>query len=144
MCNLVTTSGYVLVQGPKANDWRNVKRTAEREQFLADIIITAVEGGTGYWAAVSAYKWTEGAAATRATLHELNDEQTAFDGDEHKLTIDAIATGIGRIERGEVGVNDRIRKAILEASRENDAGMIDADDADVIAQAAVLGELRYG
>lgn len=121
-----------------------MQRTDERQQFLADIITTAVEGGTGYWAAVSGYKWSEGAATTRATLHELNDDETAFDGETYKLTIDEIATGIRRITTGEISVNDRIRKAIAQANRENDAGNLDADDADVITQAALLGEIRYG
>ena len=122
-----------------------MKRTAEREQFLADILITAIEGGTGYWAAVSGYKWSDEAPeTTRATLHELNDEETAYDGAQYDLTIDAVATGLGRIRRGEVGVSGTLRETIALADRENDAGYIDADGADVITQAALLNEIRYG
>jgi hypothetical protein len=121
-----------------------MKRTAEREQFLADIICTAIEGGTGYWAQVSAYKWTEGAAKTRATIHEINDEETGYSDEKIFLTIDTIASGIARIKFGEINVSEGTRQFITQASAENDAGMIDAGDADLITQAATLGEIRYG
>lgn len=124
-------------------------RTAEREQFLADIIITAVEGGTGYWAAVSGYVWCdaeegERAANTKATLHELDDATGAFDGDTHDLTIETVAAGIGKIKRGEVGVRADLLEAIKRGDAENDAGDIDADCADVIVQAGLFGEVVYG
>ena len=120
-------------------------RSTERNTLLADVIITAVEGGTGYWAAVSGYKWSDEAPeTTRATLHELNEDGTDYDGDQHVLTVDAIATGLGRIRRGEVAVNSMVRESITLADRENDAGYIDADGADVITQAALLNEIRYG
>ena len=109
-----------------------------RTIFLADLVCTAVEGATGYWAAVSAYKWTDGPANTRATLV---DEDT---GETYALTIDAVALGIERIERREVTVNATIRAGILAASAANDAGQLDADDADVIAQAGLLGNIVYG
>jgi hypothetical protein len=140
-------------------------RSKEREQFLADIITGAVEGGTGYWAQVSQYQWVDtfsvriGDAETadvkvvcgkrqgdeaRATLHEMNDDETGYKDEGLDLTIDAVATGIGKIIRGEVSVHESYRKRIAEASRENDAGNIDAEDADIIAQAALLGEVVYG
>jgi hypothetical protein len=33
--------------------------TTEREQFLADVICTAIEGGIGYWSVTYAYKWQD-------------------------------------------------------------------------------------
>jgi hypothetical protein len=130
-------------------------KTAERLEFLGDIITTAVEGGTGYWAQVSQYQYELFGKLTvytgeqvgdgaRAVLHEMNDDETGYREEALVLDTDAVARGIGRIERGEVAINAGIRKAILEASRENDAGQLDAGDADCIAQAALLGELRYG
>lgn len=138
-------------------------RTTERTEFLGDIITTAVEGGTGYWAQVSQYQWTEsdggvrravgavvtegaGAGETRATLHEMNDDETGYKDDGLELTIDGVATAIGKIVRGEVkhytaGV---VFDAVKLANDENDAGYIDADGADVIAQVALLGEVVYG
>ena len=115
-----------------------MNRSPEREQFLADIITCAVEGG-GVWARFSGYRW-DGipSAECRATLHDMED------GESYPLTIDAVARGIGLIVRGDVGVNRTLRGAILYADRENDAGEIDADAADVIVQAGLLGDVVYG
>ena len=131
-------------------------RTAEREQFLADIITTAVEGGTGYWASVSQYRW-DGLPARDvfAVLHEEGDDFSDELAPPLRLDINAVAKGIGKITRGEVEVGefgseynrplgDYARKLIAEASRENDAGNIDSDMADIIAQVALLGIVRYG
>jgi hypothetical protein len=147
-------------------------RSAEREQFLADIITAAVEGGTGYWAQCARYKWEgldakdvhavllaeddddarekrrEAGAKKRAETGDGRltvDEALAIEGGGALLlNIDAVARGIGRITRGEIQINASLKKLIAEASRENDAGDIDADAADAIAQAALLGELTYG
>jgi len=131
------------------------KRSPEREEFLGDIICTALEGGIGYWSAALQYQYSydgdisvycgkrQGDKA-RATIQELSEDGESFDGPVYEITLDAIASGIGKILRGEIGVNQRIKSNIYLANSENDAGYIDADDADVIVQAAVLGELRYG
>lgn len=134
-------------------------RSKERTEFLADIITTAVEGGTGYWAQVSQYQYADYSGIfdgeltvyagerqgddTRATLHELNDED-GYREQGLDLDLDAVARGLGRIKRGEIGINDRLRAVIMLADADNDAGEIDADAADVIAQIALLGEIRYG
>lgn len=138
-------------------------RTAERTEFLGDIITTAVEGGTGYWAQVSQYQWTErdgsvrrgvgavvtegaGAGETRATLHEMNDDGDGYKAEGLDLTIDKVATAIGKLVRGEVKhyTAGTVFDSIKMANEENDAGEIDADGADVIAQVALLGEVVYG
>ena len=132
-----------------------MKRTAERTEFLSDIIIAAVEGGTGYWAQVSQYQYVYDGEVhvyvgkrqgdqTRATLHEMNDDGDGYKAEGLDLTIDKIASALGKIVRGDVGTGERFRRRMAEASRENDAGDIDADDADTIAQIALLGEEVYG
>ena len=130
-------------------------KSTERLEFLGDIITTAVEGGTGYWAQVSQYQYlydgkltvyTGGQVGdgTRAVLHELNEDEDGYSDEALVLDQAAVARGLGRITRGEVGINTRLRETIQVANAENDAGYLDADDADVIAQAALLGEIRYG
>jgi hypothetical protein len=120
-----------------------VTRTTERARFLSDIVVGAVEGGTGYWACVSRYRNSD-ETDTRAVLHELNDDCDGYVETGVELNVDVVATGIGRIVRGDVGVRSDLRTTITQASRENDAGDIDAEGADVIAQAGLLGEIRYG
>jgi hypothetical protein len=115
--------------------------TIAREEFLSDIITTAIEGGTGYWAQVSGYHWSDDEpATTRATLHDMEDGAT------FALTIEDIARGLAIVvdERGEFRLNDELRASIVLADNENDGGYIDADCADVIVQAALFGEVRYG
>ena len=130
-------------------------RSAERTEFLGDIVTTAVEGGTGYWAQVSQYQYVlDGEVKvytgdrvgddTRAVLHEMNDAEDGYKAEGLVLDLDAVAKGIGLIKRGEVGVGSAIKQTILLADAENDAGYIDADGADVIVQAGLLGEIVYG
>jgi hypothetical protein len=137
-----------------------MRRTEERTEFLGDIITAAVEGGTGYWAQVSQYqyvdRWSEPegriavcvgtrqAGGARATLHEMNDEETGYKAEGLLLNADAVARGLGKIKRGEVQINDSLRALIMRADADNDAGDIDADAADVITQVALLGEIVYG
>lgn len=139
-------------------------RSDERAGFLGDIITTAVEGGTGYWAQVSQYQWVDTAGfltdagedrlhvsvgervgdETRATLHEMNDDETGYKDEALELTIAKVATAVRKIADGKIGVHGAMFEAVTEASRENDAGMIDAWAADAIAQVALLGKVVYG
>jgi hypothetical protein len=52
------------------------RRVEARQQFLADIIITAVEGGTGYWATAFGYRH-ETPTLTRVVLVPNEDYEEA-------------------------------------------------------------------
>lgn len=131
-----------------------VTRSEERVEFLGDVITGAVEGGTGYWAQVSQYQYVyKGTVRVcvgekvgdepRAVLHPLNDDESGYVAEGREVTLDVIAHGIGVIEGGEI-VRDSMKTQILRASRENEAGYLDADDCDVIVQAGLFGEVIYG
>ena len=112
-----------------------VKRTVERVEFLVDVLITAIEGGIGYWAGILAYDPDKGTA----TIREDETNKT------YDLTIETIAKGIGRVKAKGFVVADSILSWIKEDDRENGgAGTIDAIAADVIVQAALFGEIVYG
>lgn len=126
--------------------------TAAREEFLADIITTAIEGGIGYWSQCSQYQWVDDDGrirvvvgerrpneGARATIEDIEDDQR-----EYHVTPSVIQNGLRAIVDGKVQVNDRIRQSIAEGDAESDAGQMDADDADVIVQAGLFGEVRYG
>jgi hypothetical protein len=133
-------------------------RTAKRQEFLADVITTAVEGGINYWSTVSGYKWffpdldggsaehEEGMANAYVTVHP-EDEDVSFYIDTEK-----IEEAINRIlDAGPVGPNKSGGlltrygwSQVCLASKESDAGEIDADIADCIVQVACFGELVYG
>lgn len=122
----------------------------DREQFLSDVLTTAVEGGINYWAAVSEYKWcdeNDNNIPASVRVHELDDTTGEYMEPGVFITTKEIGRAIARI----MDVNDEIkhlgnhvRKDVFAASMENDAGDIDADIADVIMQIAVLGEVTYG
>lgn len=124
-------------------------RSPERERFLADVITGAVEGGTNYWAQSSNYRWWsdtlgEGhGGATRhadsgVTLHDMEDGGRTYD-----VTLDTVAHGIAVLKRGGC-VGAPMLGNILAADAENDAGMIDAYDADAIVQAGIFETVVYG
>jgi hypothetical protein len=118
-------------------------RDAERQRLLADILIGAVEGGTGYWATVSSYEHSGPAADTSATLHEIepgDDEHP----DGREVTTETIEQGIQKILDPHFRVCTHLRAAITHAHNECDVGGLDAEAADVIVQAGVFGEIVYG
>ena len=118
-----------------------MKRTDERNEFLTDVLSTAVEGGIGYWANVHAYRWTpENPAERHATVR---DHQTAR-GAEIRVDLDALASAIRKIVAGEVNLADDYRRRIQLATRENDCGELDSLDCDAIFQVAALGDVIYG
>lgn len=130
-------------------------KTDERLEFLGDIITTAVEGGTGYWAQVSQYQYVHDGEVrvycggrvgdgARAVLHELKDDESGYKAEELVVDTDLIAKGIGALLKNDARINSQMKANIGQASRENDAGMIDADDADAIVQFGLFGELVYG
>ena len=137
------------------------ERKPERIEFLADVIITAAEGGIGYWSQVSVYKWwdpdleggtaehTEGQQNAYMVVHEQADGDQDDDLDpELKVAfigVDDIARALGILRKGPVeGISDEARRLISGADRENDAGSLDAGDADSIVQVAMFGKVVYG
>lgn len=114
------------------------ERSAERFEFLKDLVICVAEDyGTNPWRQVEAYNPDIGTI----TIIEIGD------GDEakrHNIDIETIARGLSRIRSGEVGINSQMKKGIVEGDKENDAGNIDAYDADMIMQAGLFGKLIYG
>lgn len=123
-------------------------------QLLRDIVITACEGGIGYWSQLSVYKWRNPDAPDDASmaddgtylpfpevvLHELAEDEGDYKEDGVKLTPEMIVAGMQKaLEQGNHSSGNIIR-----ALAENDAGHLDADDADNIVQFGVLGSIVYG
>jgi hypothetical protein len=111
-----------------------------REQMFSDVIITAVEGGTGYWAVASGYHFDgEDRHPASVTL----TEQGAHVG--YPVTVHGIAAAMYRIAHDRtVKVREDIRQDVGAALWSPDAADLDADDADAIVQVLIFGELVYG
>lgn len=122
-----------------------------RTEFLSDIIITAIEGGIGYWSSVEFYKAEERtivplAADNVPPLHSASTMaviQDTVDGGVYEIVPSIIEQGIARLTNGEVSYPDDARGRLIVADCDNWAGDIDSDVADDIVQAGLLGELRY-
>ena len=121
-----------------------MKRSAERQEFLNDVLITFAEGGIQMIGEVldkemfgnerepSGYTWVS---------VRYSDEGEA---ESHKITIDTVAQGFSRLSKGEVDyLSELSRKRLLKCSRENDAGEIDAVDATNIIEIALFGKVTY-
>lgn len=125
-------------------------RSAERTEFLSDVLTTAVEGGINYWAQVSGYRWNCPPAERGVTVHDVVGDDIPPEG--RRVTLDDIARAVNAIAKAPLsdpepvalGLHRQYRRQVVEASRENDAGDIDAGLADAIVQVAVFGEVIYG
>jgi hypothetical protein len=126
----------------------------DREQFLSDIIVTAIEGGIGYWSTTFYYR-AEGrvivgdfgkgpADCYSRTCAIVVVSEDGEDGQEYIITSSVIEQGIARLLNGSVSYSWDVKDNLAVADIENDAGMLDADDADAIVQAALLGAIVYG
>lgn len=133
---------------PTENDIVNVdamisQLKPEAVEFLQDIFHTFFEDyGTNSWRQVVAYRWHE-----REPKRWYGIILEIGDGDlekEYMVNLATIREGLHRIDTGKIGINSQMYKNIYEAMNELDAGMIDAYDADMIVQAGLFNELRYG
>lgn len=123
---------------------RNITVTLEiPEGAMQDIIVTACEGGIGYWSQLESYSPEQ----TSFVLREMNEDETDWTGPEHTLDHDVVATGLERILSGTVGVSPTVKTSIMneltEAAKGNGfAG--DVTDCDCIVQAGLFNEIVYG
>lgn len=121
-------------------------RTPQRTCFLGDIVVTAVEGGVGYWAEHRNYDWKQDDAGN---LTDASVELRSADGDDElkewtPVTLDTIEAGIAKIKEQGFTINPSLKKLVLYCDNEDDASDVDADIADCIVQAALFGKLVYG
>lgn len=132
-------------------------RSPELATFYSDIIITAVEGGTNYWAYVSQYQWSdidpEQTRAYLADMEEYDEDRTQSPEDHEKegnpwnlVTLDTVSKAFGIImgPKEDIGLNDSLRARYSRAYREKDCGDIDAGDADNIVQIGIFEKVVYG
>ena len=114
-----------------------------RNQFLSDITITAVEGGTGYWAECRKYNHKDGENVTV----ELREEDNSKDDSPTQwfpINNAVIEKGIEIVLSDETKVHRSYKNNIRNASAYNDSCEIDAELADMIVQCAMLGDVVYG
>lgn len=130
-------------------------RSAERDDFLASVIVTAVEGGIGYWSSTATYRWGfPGEGTSRETAGEvtrayayavLHDEEGDEPETQWLLGPERVDRALTRLREGSVpGLAEGNRALVCGADAVNDGGLVDAEMADWIVQVALFGEVRYG
>ena len=116
-----------------------------------DILTIAVEGGIGYWFQIHESKRNpyganmfEGGEWVEVTGHQLNNDETAYDGPRHTIKASSLEKAARAIIRPDFNMNSNMKDNISRMLRERDAANIDAYEADAVVQYATFGELVYG
>ena len=92
----------------------------DHQQMLSDLIIGAVEGGTGYWAEVSAYKWSDNDLwPASAVLHEMDGDKVLL------LDVVNVENAMYRIAYdAQLSVRSNIRSEVLRGARHERRGQL--------------------
>jgi hypothetical protein len=104
-----------------------------RQQFLKDILSTALYG-IGYWASVERF-----GNDNNEYVYDMDDPTIRW-----LFNARLVEKGIAKVLSPGFLIADEVLKSILWGNHMNDAGEIDIIGADVIIQAATLGEIVYG
>lgn len=112
----------------------DVKLTIARKR-LSDLLCSAVEGGTGYWASVDNIERTP--ALDYVSVRFTETEASSSNGKRKRRTIDLakLADGIARC-----GASDKYAHHFAAFMKDDD----DAITADVMIQFAMFGDVIYG
>ena len=119
------------------------------DQDVEDLIVTAIEGGIGYWACLDNTTDSflnapdeEPVSITAARIMLTGGGITFIDEENDKqswvLTLEKLKEGVRLFLEGEDNGADYIEDGCLDMS------YIDADGADQIVQYALFGEIVYG
>ncbi len=116
-------------------------RSAEREEFLNDILCTFAEGGIQMIGEIVGKEFDADALEYRWLIVRYFDNPT-----NHHVTIETIAHAFG--DNGikhpwQKKVRPEYRERLMRLYREMDAGEIDAVDATNIVEIGLFGEIVY-
>ena len=115
-------------------------RSAHRQQFLADILATAIEGGINHWADVDATD-TDVFGRQYTSARILDREDGSEFGTMHIVDLDTIAHGLTELVASDEYPFTELRKANRTSGGEGD---YDAADADAIVQFGLYEHIIYG
>ena len=125
------------------DDSEHSERTPERTCFLADVLVTAVEGGISYWCDHQNYSWAQDEETDYMT--DAFVEVDAGDGKGWMaVTLDTIEAGIAKVKESGFLINSGVLSDILIGDNNDDGGDVDSIAADCIVQAGLFGEVIYG
>lgn len=115
------------------------------DQLCSDLLCTAAEGGSTYWAefmSTGTRKGAHGREWAKATVFEVGDGDVT-PTPSHNIDLSGVRVGVARaLAKGACRAD--IQAALLAAVHEDDGGNCDAEAADVVIQLATMNEVRYG
>ena len=120
------------------------KRSKARTEFLNDIVVTAAEGGVNHWAnSIDDYKKVDRGDGIEHYSFIVHYDDPSEDAKRAQFVDEElIASGLNKLLRGEK-VNAEVKSFFREASKENDAGMLDAEDASALVEWGIWGEFVF-
>jgi hypothetical protein len=135
----------------------NGTRLKDLDELVHGIFVTALEGGIGYWSRCEGYRWSldgqgeiEDLYGFEARVRELDgDSEDGYSKVELVINRQVILNGLQMLADGsctfggrELSPEWRARAAgWLAAPTSAD---LDAEDADVVVQAGLFGDVTYG
>lgn len=120
------------------------------DQFCRDVLCTAVEGGSNYWASFTVLDSHQGENGSEYQRVQASDEE-ADDGKTWIVGLDELREGMRRLVHQDYSnkaswatPSASYSAAMVAALRDDDAGQVDANLADIIFQLAAFGHIVYG
>ena len=114
-----------------------VKVTVEfTRDFLADVLCTGVEGGINYWALIRNISRNESLGIVSCSVKDFEDD----DGEFVEISTDTIAKGIELY----LSNSDNFTKRLYQELLCGNAADYDIEDADLIIQLGLFGNIIYG
>ena len=120
------------------------KRSEARTQFLNDIVVTAAEGGLSWADYIREYKKVDRGDGMEHYSFVVHYEDPSEDKQSSQFVDEElIASGLNKFLKDPKG-RQEWKSHFREASKDNDAGMLDDEDASAIVEYGIWGELVFG
>jgi hypothetical protein len=114
-----------------------------KQQLVLDVFTTALEGGIGYWSQATSYHWLNGEdedyEGFYADIIEVDAEQQ-----QHRIDAGVIRKGLRAYALGQGGTEHRIKPPLVVTADNVEDWDFDAEDADIVVQLGLFGEVVYG
>jgi hypothetical protein len=166
-----TLRGWIFHAGKRIVYTMTAITENETREFLLDVMVTAIEGGIGYWARAHNVQRDPDLNYTQFTLFEFENvaedlnigliwpadwdtiDQYVLDNPDsvpqYHITVERVEQAYRKmladyiLDGTQVAASDYMDR-FVQAWAEKDAGVLDALDADIIIQVACFGEVIYG
>lgn len=120
-------------------------KTTQPAPLAFDVIVTAVEGGIGYWAMIDSYDWKEPTFEPRNTRYTASAKITC-EGKAYRIDFLTVRRAFQLLRRGPLTSPAEATRGRLIGQQfiSADDREIDANDADIIVQLGLFGQVVYG